>query len=216
LDVLDCLAVTFYEFTILDLFLLYCNDESFQNRDDLWKVAKVLTQASVNDHTTAATCQNFVVYGSALSVNATDTSVSRATNLLCDCFEGLEEVAASNDYTIWDYSIYWDEFVPEEFAIGVIEMLDYLELFPNAMADVSVGDCDFVTEDSIFLGLFSDSLIKAKTTIRLDAALETDSVDYTKLNICVGFLLALLTVSNAFMCLNSSDGRSKITSIMAL
>jgi hypothetical protein len=35
LDVIDCKAVTFYEFTIKDLFVLYCNDMSFQNSYDL-------------------------------------------------------------------------------------------------------------------------------------------------------------------------------------
>jgi len=219
LDVIACKAVTFYEFTIKDLFLLYCNDEVFQNKDDLWSVAKVATVASAEDYTTATTCQNFVVYSSALSENATEGSLLRAKTLLCDCFEGLEEVAVSQDYTVRNIAIDWNYFVPGYFADGVLDIMDLLELFPNALADLTVSDCEFVNEDSIFFeAIFTGAKIDGETTSRFDAAVEggTNSLNYTALNICLGLLCAILIVSNAHLYLSLHDGRSNSTRMMVL
>lgn len=147
LDVLECHAVTFYEFTIKDLFLLYCNDEAFLNKDDLWSVAKMSTVASHYDYTVSATCSNFVMYGGALPENATDESLQRAETLFCSCISGLETVANENGFMVHNdpVSITWTSFVPDQFADGLLEMEDLLPLFPSRLADLTFDDCDDTT-----------------------------------------------------------------------
>jgi len=219
LDVLECKAVTFYEFTIKDLFLLYCNDEVFQNKDDLWDVAKVMTVASAEDYTAASTCQNFMVYSSALSETATENSLLRAKTLFCDCLEGLDEIAISNGWTYEDMTIDWHLLVPGDFANAVLELIDLLELFPNEMANAVVTDCEFQNEDSIFsTAMFTAAKLEEKEMGRFVAAVEegSTSVDYLTLNIWLGLLLVVLTVSNTLLYFSSSRERSGITSIMAL
>jgi len=217
LDLLDCNAVTFYEFTIKDLFLLYCNDESFRNKDDLWKVAKVITVASYEAYTTAATCQNFVVYAAALPENAIDSSVSRAKTLLCDCFEGLELVAEAQGYEINDGSISWNTFIPDEFADAILDIQDLLELLPNVLADTSVSECEFVRDNSIFVEyIHKDAIIEADTIPFDSTKTETNSISYTMLNLCLSLVCVVLTISNSLMYLSSSDRRSNFPSVMIL
>jgi len=219
LDVLDCLAVTFYEFTIKDLYFLFCNDELFINRDELVDVGMVSIVASSYDYRIAATCQNFMVYGSALTDVATDASLLRANTLFCNCMEGLEEVVQSEGSSVSGMVINWDTFTPDQIADGVLYMLGLLELFPNALADLSVNDCEFVTEDSIFVSdIFLGSKSAAKKTFRFDTKIEgeTNAVDYTMLNICLALLCAVLTLSNVLIFQIYSDERNKMPSFMVL
>lgn len=212
LDVLDCHAVTFYEFTIKDLFLLYCNDEAFLNKDDLWSVAKIATVASYYDYTTAAACSNFVMYGGALTENATDSSLARAETLFCSCLTGLETIRDDNDFYEHNdpASISWSSFVPDQFADGLLEMEDLLALFPNKLADLTFESCDPLTtagkddddsyqsysqsEDRHFIFSFSTS---------------TTTDTYITVNIALGIACALLFVTNFYYCLNDRTHAQK-------
>jgi len=225
LDVLDCHAVTFYEFTVKDLFLLYCNDETFENKDDLWSVAKVAIAASANDYKTAATCQNFVVYGSALSDNATESSLLRAKTLLCDCMEGLQNVVETEDLHVLGITVDWPHFNPTQLADGIIYMQELLELFPSALADLSISDCEFVTEDSIFINeVFESGISRAEAKVKSAAGVdtrvkgETLAVDYTKINVSLGMLCTCLFLIDLFMYRyrSSNDKGRKMPSVMIL
>jgi len=195
LDVLDCHAVTFYEFTIKDLFLLYCNDETFQNKDDLWSVAKITTMASYYDYVTAATCSNFVMYGGALTENATDASITRATSLFCSCYTGLETVATENGYEEHDNpaGITWKEFIPDQYADGLLEMEDLLTLFPNALADLTFDSCD------------ADAITLTVET----AQYSTTTTTYITVNIILGVVGGLLLMANLFYFCNRNRGEKK-------
>merc|ERR1719193_1180057 len=150
LSVLECHAVTFYEFTIKDLFLLYCNDEAFLNKDNLWSVAKIATVASYYDYTTASSCANFVMYGGALTENATDASLARAETLFCSCLTGLEAVRDDNGFEeSGDDDIFWGYFEPYQFADGLLEMEDLLALFPSKIADLTFSTCDSLTTETV-------------------------------------------------------------------
>jgi len=210
LDVIDCRAVTFYEFTIKDLFLLYCNDEVFQNKDDLWNVAKVITVASAEDYTTAATCQNFIVYSSALSGTGTEDSLLRAKTLFCDCLEGLDEIAISEGWMYEDITINWRLFIPKQFVDAVLEVIDLMELFPNEMANVTENDCDFDNGDSIFMNaIYSAAKLEVKETHRFVGATEggSTSTDFLTLNICLGLLCLILTMINIGFYFSCRNGR---------
>jgi hypothetical protein len=173
-------------------------------------VAKITTQASVNDYRTAATCQNFVVYGSALSENATNASLLRAKTLLCDCFEGLYEVAVSENYVFKDVAIDWYYYLPRLLVDGLLIVEGLLELFPNALANVSISDCEFVTLDSIFSEFFNGAYLNPPAAERIDL------VDYPMLNIYLGLLCAVITVGNLYMHLRTRNEKTKMLSMVVL
>jgi len=195
LDVLDCHAVTFYEFTIKDLFLLYCNDAAFLNKDDLWSVAKMATIASYDDYTVTAACSNFVVYGGALTEDTTDASLARAETLFCGCLTGLETVAEENGYEEHSdpASISWNSFVPDQFADGLLEMEDLLSLFPSRLANLKFDDCDGSVEEESNSGQYSD-------VSRGAFSFSTDSTtnSYITVNIVLSVFCGLLILTNMY------------------
>jgi len=199
LDVLDCHPVTFYEFTIKDMFLLYCNDEVFQNKDDLWRVAKVSTMAGWYDYRVASTCSNFVVYGTALTENATDASILRAQTLFCGCYRGLDLIANEYGYNTTDEDIegsWWNTFVPDDFADGISELEDLMSLFPNQLADLEYSDCD---DDSIEEVELTEKGAGVKG-IGEYFSFSSDSTtnNFIKVNISLGVLCGLLIITNSY------------------
>jgi hypothetical protein len=207
LEVLECHAVTFYEFTIKDLFLLYCNDEAFVNKDNLWSVAKVATVASHYDYVTASSCANFVTYGSALTENATDASIMRAETLFCSCLKGLEAVRDDNGFEeSGDDNIFWGSFAADQFADGIVEMEDLLSLFPSQLSEVTFDTCHssitkivsnggrIIVDTSKTRGTFSTSTLDTDTMFTVNVVLVA---------ICSLFLLA-----NFYYCYLASKGKT--------
>jgi len=192
LAVLDCKVVSFYEYTIKNLFLLTCNDVTYLDVEDVVAVSKVATVASAYNYETAATCQNFVFYGSQLSENATDKSLLRAKTLFCDCLEGLDQVAMSQNFTVTGSNIDWDLFKPEDFADGVLATIDMLSIFPNQMANESFDQCSFVSGN---LGISIFGVVGEDGT----------TGEYQMVNICLGSLCVVLTIGNIFMYLSYRD-----------
>jgi len=192
LAVLDCKAVSFYRYTIKNLFLLSCNDVTFLDVEEVGAVAKVTTIASAQNYATAATCQNFVIYSSQLSMNATDGSLQRAKTLYCDCLEGLDQVAMSQNYTVQNNDIDWDVFKPEDFADGLLATIDMLSIFPNQMANESVDNCGFMIEN------LENSIYSVEGE-------EVITADYQIVNICLGLICAVLTMGNVYMYFSYQD-----------
>lgn len=198
LDVLDCHAVTFYEYTIKDLFLLYCNDEAFLNKDDLWSVAKITTVASFYDYATAAACSNFVIYGGALTDNATDESLARAETLFCGCLTGLESVRDENNFNEHNdpASVTWSSFIPDQFGDGLAEMEDLLALFPNKLADLTFESCDSITQEEVYDAESYSGHGHGSTIFSLSTATTTDT--YITVNVALGIVCGLLIAANFY------------------
>jgi len=207
LSVLECHAVTFYEFTIKDLFLLYCNDEAFLNKDNLWSAAKMATVASYYDYTTASSCTNFIMYGGALTENASDASLVRAKTLFCSCLLGLEAVRDDNGFEETDLSGFvWSDFTPNQFADGLSLMEDLLVLFPSDIANMSFNTCEssemqftteYVNSEEENVGIFSSSVDLNTNTL-------------VTVNIVLGILCGLFLLANIYYCWIDSTGKAAL------
>jgi len=203
LDVLDCHAVTFYEYTIKDLFLLYCNDEAFLNKDDLWSVAKLTTVASYYDYTIAAACSNFIMYGGALTENATDESLARAETLFCGCLMGLETIKNDNGFVEHNdpAGLSWSSFIPDLFADGLSEMADLLPLFPNKLADLSFEDCDPETSKQVYNAPNYQDNGHKDFVFSLSTATTTET--YITVNVALAIACAILLAVNLYYCVRA-------------
>jgi len=151
------------------------------------------------------------MYGAALTENATDASLGRAETLFCSCITGLQAVRDDNGFEESDDgSVFWGYFTPSEYADGLSEMEDLLDLFPSQIAHLRFDTCEslttefkatavvnFVDDEEQNLGVFSSSVVLNTDTLMI-------------VNVVLGIVCGLFLVMNVYYCLMDSKGKAAL------
>jgi len=99
LEVLNCNAVTFYEFTLAELFGMYCWNPVFQRRELLWSMYELIVPLTPYDQRLADICYSTVAYVGAyatmLGMSNNTGYVERSASMVCTCFYGITSLEES-------------------------------------------------------------------------------------------------------------------------
>lgn len=103
LEVLDCLPVTFFEYTLGTLYQTYCYDPIISQRTRLWDAFTFVVPSASLEYSVGTWCYNAVVL-MALAHVFPSTASDRTAELVCQCANGIQDIKDHNgqDFSWFD------------------------------------------------------------------------------------------------------------------
>merc|ERR1719499_639804 len=200
LDVIDCLPVTFFEYSIRNLWQTVCYDPELSQREVLWNMYEFVIPAASLEMSIGAWCYNSVVM-MAFARNVPEQRTARLVSLVCQCING---IAGIQDHKGLDFS--WTPLMVDPYLMSTLGIttqycynINETPRGPDVVANQTPSFFQTDTEDALVADYSSSSTHQM----------------LVYLNIGVGIITLLLCARNCGWCILNKVAKRRTSTVAA-